>query len=245
LANTAYLRYFVEPWIRAQLEARYGQSFESKILRLQPGGGHEFDAVSEDGSVVASIKTSSGLTSGGNHPVGKVAACLNDIYYLSLIGAKVRLLILTNPEFHSLFMKTSQGKIASGIEVELMALPLDIQVDVDAISKRASDEMGQRMSSAKRLTIPLAEKKRFNLRSEGHGHLTSQLGSTFWTYENWVHKYARVHRSECAHCNDGRGSHAAVDSNAGRWIGTFDNLAEALKASKFNTLSCEFCLPSK
>ena len=87
VANTAILRYKVEPVIREQLAVRFGQPFASRILRFPEGGQREFDAVSADGRVVASIKCSSGLTSGGNLPTGKINSCITDLYYLSLVAA--------------------------------------------------------------------------------------------------------------------------------------------------------------
>jgi hypothetical protein len=243
LTNTSYLRYVVEPWIRTQLQVLYGQRFESRVLRLHPGGGHEFDAVSEDESVVAAIKTSTGKTSGGNHPTGKVAACLNDIYYLSLIDANVRLLILTNPEFHAIFMKTTTGKIAPGIEVKLITLPADLQIEVSGISQRASDEMsGLASVSISSQHLPdVPEGFTAALPSEDESLPMPQTGSAFWTYENRIHKYSRVHKPECAHCNAGQGSHNAMDSTVGHWIGPFSSLNEASNASTFATLTCTFC----
>ncbi len=44
IANTSYLRYTVEPWVRGRLAEQYGQPFTSRMLRLAPGGTHEFDA---------------------------------------------------------------------------------------------------------------------------------------------------------------------------------------------------------
>lgn len=141
VANTSYLRYTVEPWIREQLADRYGQGFAPLVLPLAPGGAHEFDAVSEDRRIVVSIKASSGLTSGGNHPTGKVATCLNEVYFLTLVDADVRVLMLTNPAFHAIFTKTTAGQIASGIGVELLPLPPDMQRTVDGITELASREM--------------------------------------------------------------------------------------------------------
>lgn len=66
----------------------------------------------------------------------------------------------------------------------------------------------------------------------------------YWTYENWVHKYARVHRPECAHCNDGQGSHDAGDSEAGKWLGPFGKFGEASSASAFETKPCGHCSPT-
>ena len=77
--------------------------------------------------------------------------------------------------------------------------------------------------------------------------LQDQLGSLsfmYWTYENWVHKYARVHWAECSHCNDGQGSHDAVESRAGKWLGPFDQFGQALNTSTFETKPCGHCSPT-
>jgi hypothetical protein len=65
----------------------------------------------------------------------------------------------------------------------------------------------------------------------------------YWTYENWIHKYARVHLSQCAHCNVGLGSHGASNSQAGRWIDKFENFDDAMDASQFATTPCGHCVP--
>ena len=69
---------------------------------------------------------------------------------------------------------------------------------------------------------------------------------SFYTYENWVHRYARVHRGECSHCNQGHGSHAAVNSHAGQWHGAFGSYAEARDAGSntgFEVTDCRVCAP--
>lgn len=143
MANTSYLRYTVEPWVRDRLAEKYAQSFTSQVLLLSPGGSHEFDAVSEDRQIVASIKANSGLTSGGNHPTGKVATCLNEIYFLTLVAASTRVLVLTNPEFYSIFTRVTTGQIAHDIHVELLPLPTEMQNVVDGVTQRASEEMSR------------------------------------------------------------------------------------------------------
>jgi hypothetical protein len=75
MANTAMLRYKVEPVIRERLAKEFGQPFASRILVLPGGAQREFDAVSADGTVVVSIKTSSGLTTlAGIFPAGRSTA---------------------------------------------------------------------------------------------------------------------------------------------------------------------------
>jgi hypothetical protein len=148
VANTSFLRYTVEPWIRERLAERYGQRFAPRVLPLEPGGSHEFDAVSNDGRIVASIKANSGLTSGGNHPTGKVATCLNEVYFLTLVDAQERLLVLTNPEFYGIFTGRTAGQVARGVKVELLPLPPDMQRTVDGVTELASKEMSREAVTA-------------------------------------------------------------------------------------------------
>lgn len=141
MANTAKLRYKVEPVICAALEHEFGQPFSSQVLSLPGGATREFDAVSADRSVVVSIKSSSGLTSGGNFPGGKVNGSIADLYYLSLVGAPVRRLVLTNPAFYAIFINRMEGALPEGVEVRLVELPAELQVEVDEVVRNAADEI--------------------------------------------------------------------------------------------------------
>jgi hypothetical protein len=148
MANTAMLRYKVEPIIRQRLAAEFGQAFASRILTLPGGARREFDAVSADGAVVVSVKTSSGLTSGGNLPGGKINSCIADLYYLSLIGATVRRLVLTNPDFYAIFTTRMHGAIAPGVEIVLSPLDAALQAEVDQVIAAASKEMASSVIEA-------------------------------------------------------------------------------------------------
>lgn len=79
MADTNLYKTHVEPYVRAELERIHGVCFVSKTLTLTTGGMHEFDAVAEDGFVVASIKSVSAKTSGGKHPVAKYQNCLAEL----------------------------------------------------------------------------------------------------------------------------------------------------------------------
>ena len=55
-----------EKWIREEyLPKKYGQPFQQKSLELQSRALAKFDAVSDDGEVVAAISMNVGFTSGG------------------------------------------------------------------------------------------------------------------------------------------------------------------------------------
>jgi hypothetical protein len=148
VANTTYLRREVEAYVRARLGDEFQQPFTADFLPLRPGGRHEFDAVSSDRSVVASVKSASGLTSGGRVPSAKIKDCVAELYYLSLIEAPVRRLILTTPAFFEIFVKRTQGAVAEGIDVVCMPLPAEIQEQVDLVVREASREVTPVAASA-------------------------------------------------------------------------------------------------
>lgn len=39
----------------------------------------------------------------------------------------------------------------------------------------------------------------------------------YWVYRNWIHNRARLHRSECSYCNNGRGTQNVTNSSTGEW----------------------------
>lgn len=141
MADTSYLKREVEQYVREQLATEFGVPFRPKVLTLDTGGTHEFDAVSADGVVVAAIKAASGLTSGGKNPSGKIKTAIAELYYLSLVSAPVRLLILTNPEFHALLSRDVVGRLAPGLALKLVPLPTEMAKRVRQIQDEASREV--------------------------------------------------------------------------------------------------------
>lgn len=141
MANTNYYKTDVEPFVRAKLERIYGVAFTSKTLTLTTGGTHEFDAVAVDGSIVASIKSLSAKTKSGNRPSAKYPNCVAEIYYLSLVQAPRRILVLTTPGWHTMFMKYIEGRLHPAVEIELLKLSPELQGEVDKIRDVASDEV--------------------------------------------------------------------------------------------------------
>jgi hypothetical protein len=141
MANTSYLRREVERYVRQQLEKEFSQPFTAEFLAIAPGGKHEFDAVAADRNVIASIKSASGLTAGGNIPNGKINDCLAELYYLSLTQAPIRRLVLTTPSFFEIFKKRTVGAVAPGIDIVCVPLPANIQAEVDRVVREASREV--------------------------------------------------------------------------------------------------------
>lgn len=97
--------------------------------------------MSEDNTIVASIKSHSWLMSGGNIPSGKIRQIYQSLYFLSLVTAKTKLLVLTNEEAYDGFVGVSDGKVADGIEMKFYPLPSHLQQLVNKVHRKASQEM--------------------------------------------------------------------------------------------------------
>jgi hypothetical protein len=72
-------------------------------------------------------------TAGGNLPSGKIADSIAELYFLSLIEAPRRMLMLTTLEFHKILCRKLEGKVASGLEIVCESLPPDVQAEVEAV----------------------------------------------------------------------------------------------------------------
>ena len=67
---------------------------------------------------------------------------------------------------------------------------------------------------------------------------------SYWIYTNTVHRYARLHRGDCSHCNFGLGTHGVTDSAVGWWQGspTYETALSTARASERRVLDCRVCL---
>lgn len=109
---------------------------------MKLNGKHEFDAVSEDGKIIAGIISSGGKTSRQKNPSGKIKKAIAEIYFLSLVEVDKRLLVLTDPDFFKIMRKEMVGKLAEGIEIVCCPLPAKLQEEVNRMRKIASEEVG-------------------------------------------------------------------------------------------------------
>lgn len=69
----------------------------------------------------------------------------------------------------------------------------------------------------------------------------------FWAYDNWVHKYTKVHRGSCSMCNSGRGVQSNAMDIAGEWMGPFGSFSAALSAANATgreVSTCATCQPA-
>jgi hypothetical protein len=146
MANTTYLKKTVENYVRERLREKFGQPFSSKSLSLTRVQGqartHEFDAVSEDGKIVCSIKTASWKTSGGRRGSGKIHGAYAEIYFLDHVEAREKYLVLTDPEFCENLKRNSQGRLAPRVSLIDCELPQELKTEVDKIRVTSRGELG-------------------------------------------------------------------------------------------------------
>jgi hypothetical protein len=142
MANTNLIKSKIHPYVRDWLKSQYGAEFGKNSLPLRDcEGKHEFDAVSSDGKIVAEIKTASGPTSGRNHPSGKRASAFEQLYFLSLATADLKLLVITDAEFFEIMKARTRGVVPVDIKLVKCILPLHLAEIVQSITSEASKEI--------------------------------------------------------------------------------------------------------
>jgi hypothetical protein len=66
----------------------------------------------------------------------------------------------------------------------------------------------------------------------------------YWTLESWTHNYAQVHSDDFGYCDNVQGTPGVGTHPKGKWLGPFEQFADALRASSLDTSPCENCSPS-
>src|SRR5215471_1085574 len=139
MANTNLIKSKIHPYVRDWLKKKYGVSFgRNKLPLMGCEGFHYFDAVSSNGKIAAEIKTASGRTSGGKHPSGKRASAFEQLYFLLLAKAKLKLLVVTDPEFFEIMKDRTAGCLPDTIELVYCRLPAHLAALVHAVTEEAS-----------------------------------------------------------------------------------------------------------
>lgn len=144
MADTTALKRQIEPHVQSWLRNQFGVRFRRQTVPLTgngTAGQHQFGAVSEDGKIVASVKSLSGRTTGENLPSAKIDSSYAEIYYLSLVQAERRLLVLTDLEFYRLFCKQSEGMVVRSVNILHCPLPPELERVKEAVRTAASAEI--------------------------------------------------------------------------------------------------------
>ena len=132
----------VEDWVRRNwMPAQYGMRFSRERLLLSSGGVFDFDAVSDDHTIVATISTSGSKTSGGKHAVGKIFKLRSDMLFLTMVEAKRRIIILTERDMCAQCEKEDAGgRVPKGIEFVCAEIPDELRLRLVAARFKASNE---------------------------------------------------------------------------------------------------------
>ena len=138
-----------EAWIRTEwLPQRFGQPFSKQKLRLSSGGNFEFDAVSADKQVIATVSTSRSSTSSGRRGAGKMNKIRSDILFLSLRRARHRLVVLTERDMHSHCSRQQDlGRLPKWVELLLAPLPRPLAKSLRQARRRSSREVSPRRAA--------------------------------------------------------------------------------------------------
>lgn len=125
------------------MPSQYGVRFSRERLPLRSGGVFDFDAVSEDRSIVATISTSGSKTSGGKHAVGKILKLRSDMLFLTMVEAKRRVIILTERDMCDQCEKEfAGGRVPPEIEFVCAVIPDDLRNRLVVARRKASEEHG-------------------------------------------------------------------------------------------------------
>lgn len=126
MSDTSQLKQDVEEHVRSWLANRYsGRKFTSSKVGFDGGGRVEFDAVSDDGTIVAAILANRAKTRSGNDNTGGLRKALLDLCQLRLLPARhsAKLMVLTDQEFIKRIEARAKKSVGKG-DVQLLYCPL-------------------------------------------------------------------------------------------------------------------------
>ena len=124
---------------------QFASKFSRERLPIRSGGVFDFDAVSDDRTIVATISTSGSRTSGGKHAVGKILKLRSDMLFLTLVEAKRRIIVLTERDmFLQCEKKYAGGRVPREIEFLCAQIPDALRTRLVAARFKASGEMASK-----------------------------------------------------------------------------------------------------
>jgi hypothetical protein len=138
----------VEDWVRRNwMPGYFGTKFSRERLPLRSGGVFDFDAVSDDRSIVATISTSGSKTSGGKPAVGKILKLRSDMLFLTMVDAKRRIIVLTERDMCEQCEKEAAGgRVPPEIEFVCAIIPDELRARLVAARRKASGESSGKLA---------------------------------------------------------------------------------------------------
>ena len=115
-------------------------------MPIRSGGVFDFDAVSADSAIVATISTSGSKTSGGKYAVGKILKLRSDMLFLTMVDAKRRVIVLTERDMlEQCEREAAGGRVPKEIEFVCATIPDDLRARlVKARSLASGESLGER-----------------------------------------------------------------------------------------------------
>lgn len=133
-----------------------GKTFAPKKMKLTWGGVFAFDAVSENGGIVAAVSTSAARTATGKLATAKYQKLKTDALYLLHLEVEARkVMVFTEPCMHEYFVKAAKsGRFPPNIELLHISLPKSLQAQVIETRVIASLETSPVKSTTAALYLP-------------------------------------------------------------------------------------------
>jgi hypothetical protein len=124
------------------MPAVFKQPFYRERVQLTSGGVFDFDAVSADQTIIASISTSGSRTASGKHATGKMMKLRSDILYLLMTKATRRLVILCETDMYDCCQRElAAGRLPKEVEFLHAPLPNDLAERLFAARQIGSNEV--------------------------------------------------------------------------------------------------------
>ncbi|MFC1920046.1 hypothetical protein ACFLWX_04575 [Chloroflexota bacterium] len=142
MADTTKIKTIIEPYVRDWLSKRYhGHVFKERSVQLTGGGSYAFDAVADDGSIVAAILCNRAATRTERENTGGVRKALPEIGYLKAVPAGVeRLMVFANRDFCDLIQRRGSRLGTEKIQMIVCTLPPDLEALLMEVLDQASHE---------------------------------------------------------------------------------------------------------
>lgn len=121
--SSNYLR--IENCVRKNLSAELGEELSKKTVLISSGATREFDGLTSDGGVVVEIKASKVPVKGKLRHTQLAEMSEACLFMLALEGAKRRILAISDKEFFSEYIRSSQATAARILGVEIIHVPCD------------------------------------------------------------------------------------------------------------------------
>lgn len=142
MANSHFIKTLVEPAMRLWLTKDFGMSFSERAMPIrwngEGAGSFRFDAVSEDGTIIACLSAAYNLKAGQKHKL------MRDATFMWLVpGVKRRVMVVVEQTIaEGLGVELRCGRIPPETEIRLVDLPFDIRQRLGTFRVKAAKEVG-------------------------------------------------------------------------------------------------------